>query len=109
MWEMVSTNDQAGCARKLICLLEAAEGKLDEDEKDVLSFLGDLKDITKPQQASKLPYETAGWLGRLRGAKSCNLAYGSSCPYTRENMMALIRTIWNGAQVQELLQEQKQA
>ena len=96
MWDMVSTNDQAGCARKLICLLEAAEGKVDQDEQVVLSFLGELKDLSKPQRASKVPYEAAGWLGKLRGAKVCEVAFGKSCPYTRENMMAVIKTIWSG-------------
>ena len=96
MWDMVSTNDQAGCARKLICLLEAAEGKVDQDEQVVLSFLGELKDLSKPQRASKVPYEAAGWLGKLHGAKFCEVAFGKSCPYTRENMMAVIKTIWSG-------------
>ena len=97
MWDMVNTNDQAGCARKLICLLEAAEGKVDQDEQVVLAFLGDLKDLAKAQRASKVPYEAAGWLGRQRGAKSCEAAFGTSCPYSRQNMMAVVKTIWNGA------------
>ena len=97
MWDMVSTNDQAGCARKLICLLEAAEGKVDQDEQVVLAFLGDLKQLAKTPSAAKVPYGTAGWLGRLRGAKACEAAFGESCPYSRENMMAVIKTIWSGA------------
>ena len=98
MWEMIGTNDQAGCARKLICLLEAAEGKVDPDEKVILNFLGELKDLSKPQLVSKVPYETAGWLGRLGGAKSCEQAFGASCPYTRQNMMGIIKSIWRTSQ-----------
>lgn len=100
MWEMVSTNDQAGCARKLICLLEAAEGKVDPDEQVVLAFLGELTDVSQPQRTAKLPFETAGWLGKLRGARSCEQAYGSSCPHSRLEMMALIRSVWGRGQQQ---------
>ncbi|XP_043195942.1 uncharacterized protein LOC122367138 [Amphibalanus amphitrite] len=94
IWGSVAAADQDGCALKLICLLEAAEKEASDDERTVLTFFGDLDATKKTVAASKLPYEAAGWLGQHRGAEACEVLYGASCPFGKDEMMQLVSSVW---------------
>lgn len=94
IWETISAQDQDGCARKLICLLEAAGGAVDSDEAAVLGTLGYRPEMSmsQPQKTAKLPFEAAGRLGKLRGASACEHKYGASCPFSRAEMVEFINS-----------------
>ncbi|KAF0297722.1 hypothetical protein FJT64_000538 [Amphibalanus amphitrite] len=101
IWGSVAAADQDGCALKLICLLEAAEKEASDDERTVLTFFGNLTDTDKTVAASKLPYEAAGWLGQHRGAEACEVLYGASCPFGKDEMMQLVSSVWEDMDEEE--------
>ena len=90
--EVSAAADTAGCALKLVCLLEAEPaGQRGEEAGRLLRLVGEPElpaEVRTPRQA----YRYAAYLGSVGGAAACGQQF-PVCPYGLGDMMAYVRRI----------------